>query len=63
MIFLNLMFFVVAVALIVWLLSLLPLPGPFQQVILVIGIVCVVLACLQLLFGVDLLGHFRGSLR
>lgn len=63
MILLNLLLFVAAVALVVWLLSLLPLPAPFQQIILVIGIVCCVLACLQLLFGLDLVGHFRGALR
>ena len=57
---LSLLLLVAAVALVVWLLGLLPLPAPFQQIILVIGIVIVVIACLQTLFGVDLLGHTRG---
>ena len=57
---LDLLLFVAAVALIVWLLSLLPIPAPFNQIILVIGVIIVVVACLQLLFGVNLLGHLKG---
>lgn len=60
---LDLLLVVAAVALVVWLLSLLPLPAPFQQIITVLGVVICVLACLQTLFGVDLLGHFRGRWR
>jgi len=56
---LSLLLFVVAVGLIVWLVSLLPIPAPFNQVVMVIGIIIVVIACLQFLFGVDLLSHGR----
>lgn len=56
--FFDLIIFVVVVALIVWALSLLPLPAPFQQIILVIGIVACVLALLQFAFGMNLGGHF-----
>jgi hypothetical protein len=59
---LSLLIFVVVVGLLIWLCSLLPLPAPFQQVILVIGIIVVVIACLQFLFGIDILSHAR-SLR
>lgn len=54
----DLLLFVVAVGLIVWVLSLLPIPAPFNQIILVIGVIVVVIALLQALFGVDLGGHF-----
>ena len=57
---LSLLLLAVVVGLIVWLLSLLPIPSPFQTVILVIGILIVVVAALQTLFGVDLVGSLRG---
>jgi hypothetical protein len=60
---LNLLIFVVVVGLLVWLVSLLPIPAPFNQIVMVLGIIIVVIACLQFLFGIDLLGHIRGSLR
>ncbi len=53
----DLLLFVVAVALVVWLLSLLPIPAPFNQIIVVIGVIAVVIACLQALFGIDVFGH------
>ena len=56
---LNLLILVVVVGLVIWLVGLLPLPAPFQQVIMVIGIIIVVIACLQTLFGIDLVGHMR----
>ena len=56
--FFDLILFVAAVALVVWALSLLPLPAPFQQIILVIGIVVCVLALLQFVFGLNMGGHF-----
>lgn len=59
MILLNLLALVVLVALVVFFLRMLPLPAPFDQIVLVIGILIVVVACLQMLFGVDLLGHMR----
>lgn len=58
----SLLVLVIVVGLLVWVCSLLPLPAPFQQVILVIGIIIVVIACLQLLFGIDLLAHARQSI-
>ena len=56
---LNLLILVVVVGLVIWLVGLLPLPAPFQQIVLVIGVIVVVIACLQTLFGIDLLGHAR----
>lgn len=56
---LNLLIFVVAVGLVVWLLSLLPIPAPFNRIVTVVGVVIVVVACLQVLFGVNLLGHLK----
>jgi len=51
------------VGLLVWLVSLLPIPAPFNQIVMVLGIIIVVISCLQFLFGIDLLGHVRGSLK
>ena len=56
---LSLLIFVVVVGLVVWLVTLLPIPAPFNQIVLVLGVIIVVIACLQFLFGVDLLGHAR----
>ncbi len=56
---LNLIILIVVIALVVWLLGLLPLPAPFQQVIMVLAIIIVVFACLQVLFGIDILSHMR----
>lgn len=56
--FLDLLILVAVVGLLVWVFSLLPIPAPFQQIILVIGVIIVVIALLQTLFGVDLGGHF-----
>jgi uncharacterized protein (DUF697 family) len=50
----------VIVGLVVWLLSLLPIPAPFSTIILVVGILIVVVAVLQTLFGFDLLESSRG---
>lgn len=51
----ELIVFVIIVGLLVWACGLLPLPAPFQQVILVIGIVVVVVAVVQTLFGINIL--------
>jgi hypothetical protein len=56
---LSLLIFVIVVGLLVWLVSLLPIPAPFNQIVLVLGIIIVVVACLQFLFGVDLWAHTR----
>jgi hypothetical protein len=56
--FFDLVLFVAFVGLVVWLLSLLPIPAPFQQIILVIGVIVVVVAVFQTFFGVDIVGHF-----
>ena len=45
------------VGLVVWGLSLLPIPAPFQKLILVAGIIIVVLAFFQDVLGFNLLGH------
>lgn len=58
----SLLILAVVVGLVIWLLSLLPIPAPFQQIILVIGILIVVVAVISTLFGIDLVGHLR-SLR
>lgn len=56
----DLLLLIVAVGLVVYLLSLLPIPAPFNQIILVVGILIVVVACLQFLFGINVVGHLRG---
>jgi len=56
--FIDLIVFVAIVGLLVWIFSLLPLPAPFQQIIMVIGIIACVLALLQFVFGVNLGTHF-----
>jgi len=56
--FIDLIVLVAVVGLLVWVFSLLPIPAPFQQIIMVIGVIVVVVALLQVLFGVDLGGHF-----
>jgi hypothetical protein len=59
---LDLILVVAAVGLLIWVFSLLPIPAPFQKVILVVGIIIVVVALLKFLFGIDLLAHMRGIL-
>jgi len=54
---LSLLIFVIVVGLLVWLVSLLPIPAPFNQIVMVLGIIIVVVACLQFLFGIDLRSH------
>ena len=56
--FFDLILFVAVVGLIVWVFSLLPIPAPFQQIILVIGVIACVLALLQFAFGMNIGGHF-----
>jgi hypothetical protein len=56
----ELLIFVVVIGVLVWLISLIPLPAPFQQIVLVIGIIVCVIACLQFLFGLNVFGHFQG---
>ena len=56
--FLDLIIFVAVVGLLVWIFGLLPIPAPFHQIILVIGVVACVLALLDFAFGVNLGGHF-----
>ena len=58
--FIDLLIFVAVVGLLVWVFSLLPIAAPFQQIILVIGVIVVVIALLQAVFGVNLFGHFGG---
>jgi len=58
--FFDLILFIAAVGLLVWVLSLLPIPAPFQQIILVVGVIACVLALLQFVFGVNIGGHFSG---
>jgi uncharacterized protein (DUF697 family) len=59
----SLLVLCVVVGLIVWLLSLLPIPAPFSTIILVVGILIVVVAVLQTLFGFDLLNSTQGVFR
>ena len=56
--FIDLILLVAVVGLIVWVFSLLPIPAPFQQIILVIGVIVCVFALLQFAFGVNLGSHF-----
>lgn len=60
---LELFFLIVAIALAVWLLNFLPLEAPFKQIILVVGVFFVVVACFQFLFNYDVLSHVRGAIR
>lgn len=52
---------VVAVAIVVYILGLLPIPAPFNQIIMVVGILVVIVAALQFLFGVNLFGTMSGG--
>ena len=61
--FIDLIVLVAVVGLLVWVFSLLPIPASFQQIILVIGVIVVVIALLQVVFGVNLGGHFQGRWR
>jgi hypothetical protein len=56
--FFDLLLLVAAVGLVVWALSLLPIPAPFMQIITVIGVIICIVALLQFVFGVNLGGHF-----
>jgi len=56
---LSLLLLVVAVAFFVWLLGLITFLQPFKQILFAIGILIIVVAVLQQLFGVDVLGAMR----
>ncbi len=56
---LTLLIFIVVVGLLVYVLSLLPIPEPFAKIVQILAVVIVVVACLQVLFGVNLLGSLR----
>ena len=49
--FIDLIITVAIIGLLVWVFSLIPLPAPFQQVIMVIAIIAVVVILLQFVFG------------
>lgn len=51
---LQLLLFVCIVGVLVYVLGLLPIPEPFHKIVMVVGVVIVVLACLQALFGISL---------
>ena len=56
MIILNLILFLVILGVLWWIVSLLPLPPPFPVIIQVLFVILAVLALLNVLFGVSLLG-------
>lgn len=56
MILLNLILFLVILGVLWWIISLLPIPHPFPVIIQVLFIILAVLALLNVLFGLSLLG-------
>ena len=56
MILLNLILFLVILGVLWWVVSLLPIPAPFPTIIQVLFIILAVLALLNVLFGLSLLG-------
>ena len=56
MILLNLILFLVILGVLWWVVSLLPIPHPFPTIIQVLFIILAVLALLNVLFGLSLLG-------
>lgn len=50
---------ILLIGLVYWLISLIPIPDPFKQIVLVILIIFAVLVCLQFLFGIDLYNHMH----
>ena len=56
MILLNLILFLVILGVLWWVVSLLPIPHPFPVIIQVLFIILAVLALLNVLFGLSLLG-------
>ena len=56
MILLNLILFLVILGVLWWIVSLLPIPHPFPAIIQVLFIILAVLALLNVLFGLSLLG-------
>ena len=56
MILLNLILFLVILGVLWWVVSLLPLPAPFPSIIQVLFVIIAVLALLNVLFGISLLG-------
>lgn len=55
-VFFNLILFLIALGIVWWLITLIPLPHPFPIIIQVLFIILAVLAVLNILFGVSLLG-------
>jgi hypothetical protein len=53
--------FVAGVGLLVWLIGKLPIAEPFMQIMTVIGIIAVVVVCIQFFFGVDLIASIRSA--
>ena len=56
MILLNLILFLVILGVLWWLITLIPLPHPFPVIIQVLFVILAVLAVLNVLFGLSLLG-------
>lgn len=56
MILLNLILFLVILGVLWWVVSLLPIPHPFPTIIQVLFVIIAVLALLNVLFGLSLLG-------
>ena len=56
--FIDLIITVAIIGLLVWVFSLLPLPAPFQQIIMAIAVIAVVIILLQFLFGLNVGSHF-----
>jgi hypothetical protein len=56
--FIDLIITIAIIGLLVWVFSLLPLPAPFQQVIMVVAIIAVVVILLQFVFGLNIGSHF-----
>ncbi len=55
----EILLLVAAVALVCWLLTLLPLPDPFPKIIIVVGVVICVIALLDYFLGLNLVASLK----
>lgn len=55
----DLLILVVVVAIVVWLILLIPMVAPFRNIIIGVAILILVAAALSTLFGIDILGRMR----
>lgn len=56
---LGLLLLTVVVAFLVWLLGKVSFVAPFHEIVVALGVLIIVVAALQVLFGIDLLNEMR----